>query len=360
MRRALALLLLAGCGGPHSGPARALEEYEHGKRLIEEGQPLQAAERFRRAAEADPGHSLLVSWQAWALASGGQVEEAIALLLAAPGARLPEDLYNLGAWNARLGRDEEALASLTRAIAADPSLRARLADDPDLAALQGRLNGLHALGDEPLRAVMIGEEGAILAGESYDLELVVQGAAGRALALSWDQPLPAGFTLRRAVDEVVAGREGAGELRTLTWRVRAAAPGEGDLGPWTLTVGAEQQALPAVPWQVLLPEGVKPPAPGPAAGPDEAWWAPREALAGLAPPAAVWRHGALAVLYSPGDAVTLSPSPLAPPLEIELRRDEQAEALARVWVTPEGADAPTVHIARGGKVLLDQRVKRGN
>ncbi|MFH1468695.1 MAG: hypothetical protein ABIO70_30170, partial [Pseudomonadota bacterium] len=98
---------------------------------------------------------------------------------------------------------------------------------------------------------------------------------------------------------------------------------------------------------------------GPAAGPDEAWWAPREALAGLAPPAAVWRHGALVVLYSPGDAVTLSPSPLAPPLEIELRRDEQAEALARVWVTPEGADAPTVRIAHGGKVLLDQRVVRG-
>ncbi|MFH1465995.1 MAG: tetratricopeptide repeat protein, partial [Pseudomonadota bacterium] len=268
MRRALALLLLAGCGGPHSGPARALEEYEQGRRLIEEGQPLQAAERFGRAAEADPGHSLLVSWQAWALASGGQVEEAIALLQAAPGARLPEDLYNLGAWSARLGRDEEALASLTRAIAADPSLRTRLADDPDLAALQGRLHGLHALGEEPLRALMIGEEGAILAGESYDLELVVQSAAGRALALSWDQPLPAGFTLRRAVDEVAAGRGGAGELRTLTWRVRAAAPGEGDLGPWTLTVGAEQQALPAVPWQVLLPEGVEPPAPGPAAGPD--------------------------------------------------------------------------------------------
>jgi tetratricopeptide (TPR) repeat protein len=335
-----------------------MEAYGEGLGLLQAGEPLEAAERFAAAAAADPGHPLLVSWQAYALAAGGQREEAIALLQAAPGARLPEDLYNLGAWNARLGREEEALTWLGQAVTADPSLRDRLVGDPDLSNLQARIGGL-AAAEEPVRALMNGEEGAILAGESYDLELVVQGGSGRALLLGWEEPLPGGFSLRRAVDEVSGGQGDAGAVRSLSWRVRAAVPGEGTLGPWTLAVGEGRHPLPAVTWQVLLPEGVEPPPVDTGAPLDPAWWTPREALAGLAAPTAAWRHGALAVLFSPGDSVDVTPVPACAAFEIELRRDDQAETLARVWPLPAGGAAPRVRVVRGGKVLSDQRVVRG-
>jgi len=357
---ALALgALLWGCQGGGSGPSRALEEYRAGRGLLEEGDALGAAGRFEAAAAEDPAHSLLRSWQAWALARGGRLDEAIALLEAAPPASLlPQDLFNLGAWNARRGRIEEAVAWLERAVVADPGLRSGIATDPDLDPARAAIEASSALGAEPARALMTGEEGAILAGEPYDLTLLVEGLGDRAVALHWERPLSPDLVLARVVDELTIAGAGESPRRNVAYQLRTRGAGEGDLGPWTLTVGDQPLAVAPVRWQALLPPGVAiAPLPAPAEI-DERWWTPREALSGLTPPAAEWRAGRLVVVFSPGDEMTTEPAlDAAGALQVELRRDDQAELLARAWPLDPAGPAVRVRLERDGRVVLDRKVR---
>ncbi len=356
MRGALLVVLLAACGGDRRPEARALALYDRGIEQLERGEHAAAAASFAGAAEADPSRPLLRSWQAYALAGGGEVEAAVALLESLPVMLPPHDPYNLAAWCARLGRDERALSHLGQALEADPALRDALRDDPDFAALRAS-GGLDAELDRELRAVMLGEEGAILAGEQYDLELDIQGREEPGIALRWLEPLPAGFSLGRVVDDLSG--EGGEALRTIHYRVRVRRGGDGSLGPWSLLVGSRALEIPAVPWEALLPAGVE-------LGPlselpplDERWWTPREALAGLEPPAAEARHGLLVVVTAPGDQVVVDPGGVqGAPLELELRRDDQATLSARAWRWAPEAEAASVRISRAGTPLIERRVAR--
>jgi hypothetical protein len=172
--------------------------------------------------------------------------------------------------------------------------------------------------------------------------------------------LPAGLALTRAVDGLFGSPDGGGPARHVAFRLRAGGAGEGDLGPWTLRVGEAALAIPAVPWQAVLPAGVELPAPPDPVAVDEVWWTPREALAGMVAPAAEWRSGRLAVVFSAGDEVATEPAlPADGLLEIELRRDDQAEVLARAWPLDPAVRVVRVRVSRGGKVLLDRNVRRG-
>jgi len=354
--------VLSSCGGGRSGQGRALDRFEEGRRALDEGRAGVAAEAFARAAELDPGHGLLRSWQALALARAGRIEEAIALLEepGRAGGLAPFDLYNLGAWNARLGREEAALAWLEQALAADPALRTALGEDADLAWLRERELFRSRIGGEKPTAAMLGEEGAILAGEPYDMELLVGAAGDASLALAWGQPLPEGFALRRAVDTLSAGAGGGSATRSIEYSVRCTRAGEGTLGPWTLRIGELDLEVPAVPWQAILPEGIRLDPPELAPPPAPEFWTPREALAGLAAPAALERFGRLLLLSSPGDQVEIGPGAVIdPPVELELRHDEQVEVQARLWTWAPAARQAEVRIRRAGATLLETRVRRG-
>jgi hypothetical protein len=354
----LLLLLLAGCPGDKRPEARALALYERGQAQLDAGDAPAAAEHFRQAAELDPLRPVLRSWQAYALAQAGDTAGAIALL-EGPGAPAltPHDRYNLAAWHARLGEDEPALALLAVALHDEPAFRDGLRDDPDFArlleggALSARLDRVE------LRAVMLGEEGAILAGETYDLELNVQPSAV-SLRLDWEQPLPAGFTLQRVVDERSGGVRGE-DLRSVRYRVRTSGGGEGSLGPWSLHAADSTIAIPAVPWQAVVPPGVELAPPAEAWVLETAWWTPREALAGLEAGTAEARHGLLVVGYLPGDQLSVEPSALLEPaLELELRLDDQPTLLAKAWRWAPQATGAQVTLTRKGSAVLDRVVER--
>jgi hypothetical protein len=354
----LLLLLLLGCPGERRPEARALALYERGQGQLEAGDYQAAAESFRLATERDPLRPVLRSWQAWALAQGGDPAAAIALL-EGPGAPAlgPHDRYNLAAWHARLGENESALALLAAALQDDPGLRSGLRDDPDLRGLLEAGTMSARLDDLALRAIMVGEEGAILAGEPYDLELDVQPGELR-LSLAWEQPLPPGFTLRRVVDDRSA--ESATEsLRVVRYRVRTSVGGEGSLGPWTLLAEDATVAIPEVPWQAVVPPGVlldEAEAPWDL---DPAWWTPREALEGLQSGSAALRHGLLVVCYQRGDVLGVGGGAvLEPPLEIELREDDQPTLLAKAWRWAPGAERARVTLTRNGGVVLDVELLR--
>ncbi len=351
-------LVLAGCTGDARPEAEALEAYERGREQLERGEHAAAAESFGQAAEHDPRRTVLRSWQAYALAEGGDPAAAIQLLEGSAVVGLgPHDRYNLAAWHERLGQREQAQTLLAAALGDDPALRERLVEDPDFAALLEDGSLAASLTDSELRAVMLGEEGAILAGELYDLELNVQpGAVG--LSLGWDSPVPDGLVLERVIDER-SGEPGAAGLRLLQYRLRSSGAGEGSLGPWTVSLGEHSVAVPPVDWQAVVPAGVSlesveaPPALAPS------WWTPREALKGLEAGQAEHRDGLLVVCHLPGDRIEVQADAVeAEPLELELRRDDQPELLARAWRWAEGATAAQVTITRKGSVVLDSRVER--
>ena len=102
----LALLLLA----PPPGEAGWLDLWltpdQQGARLMAEGQPEAAAERFRRS-----------DWRAAALAAAGRHEAAARLWQTLEGA---EARYNQGNALARAGRFHEAIAAYAAALALDP------------------------------------------------------------------------------------------------------------------------------------------------------------------------------------------------------------------------------------------------
>ncbi len=361
MKRALLLVLaIAACEGERRPEAKALELYEEGKEQLERGEYAAAAERFRLASERDPQRPVLRSWQAYAVAAGGDPDAAIALLETEGVAGLsPHDRYNMAAWHARQGRPESAMPLLEAALEDEPELRESLAEDPDFASLleQGVLAA--RLEDRALRAVMLGEEGAILAGELYDLELTVQPSAAQ-LGLEWAEPLPHGFVLERVIDDRADEQGGPGS-RTLRYRLRARQGGEGSLGPWALVAGEQRVDVAEVPWQALVPAGVELGEAPSLQALQPSWWTPREALDGLGPTAASSLHGLLVVGFLPGDRVEVDPAAVAGgPLDIELREDDQAVLLARAWRWAPDASGAAVTIIRGGGRVLDTTVERGD
>lgn len=352
------VLALLACAGDRRPESRALALFERGREQLAAGDPTSAAESFRLAVVEDPQRPVLRSWQAYAVAAGGNPTAAIQLLEGEGLAALsPHDRYNLAAWHARLGDRESALALLEVALEDEPALRESVADDPDLESL--RADGALAarLVDSELRVVMLGEEGAILAGEFYDLELTLQPAS-LAVSLEWEAPLPAGFTLSRVVDGR-SGEPGEPGLRELHYRLRARQGGEGSLGPWVLHAGERSSPIQEQPWQALVPPGVDLGEPAPLPALDPVWWTPREALAGLEAGQAESRHGLLVVCFLPGDQLELGKDALAgKPLDIELRLNDQPSLLARAWRWAPGARSATVVITRKGARVTDAVVPR--
>jgi len=360
MRIPFALILaLAACTGDQRPEAQALELFEAGRAQLERGEHGAAAESFRLAVETDPRRTVLRSWQAYALAQGGDPTAAIALLEGEGVLGLaPHDRYNMAAWHTRLGDHESALSLLAAALDDEPELRITLGGDPDFEPLRADGSLASRIHDSELRAVMLGEEGAILAGEIYDLELNVQPGSV-AVQLVWDRALPEGFTLTRVIDER-SSDPGHADLRALRYGLRVGRGGEGTLGPWTLSSAQGGAPIPEVPWQAVVPAGVE-------LGPvevqalvDPQWWTPREALEGLEPATAVARHGLLVVCYLPGDRVEVEDGAVAgPPLEFELRQDGLPTMLAEGWRWSPASTGAAVTLTRKGSTVLDARVERG-
>jgi len=355
---AVACCLLA-CRGEHHDQAKALDHYREGRELLEQDRFEAAARAFAAAAALDSRTAVLVSWRALALARAGQLDRAVELLQAEgpdPGLG-PHDHYNLAAWLARLDRPAEAVLHLASALRAEPGLRQLVLDDADFAALASNLAFRELVGAAPLEVALAGEEGAILAGELYDLELELQAMSSEPVSLDWRLPLPDGFSLQRVVDEL--HEQDGGVQRRLSWRLRAVEAGEGQLGPWTVHVGQQQRPLAGVPWQVLLPAGVQIDPREEIPAPASAWWLPREALGDLRSPDAALLLDRLVVVYEPGDQVTVDASAvLEPPLQLEIRQADQVQWLARAWAGAPGSRRARVQVERGGEPVLDRELRR--
>ncbi len=346
------VVLSLACTGEGRSEARALEHYQAGRALLDRGEHRAAAQRFEQALEAEPRQPLLRSWAAYALASGGDLRGAIELLEGQGVVGIsPHDRYNLAAWHARLGERESALALLAAALEDEPELRAFAAEDPDFEELRADGTLSAGLEDRALRAVMLGEEGAILAGELYDLELDVQPASVQ-LRLEWQRELPSSMRLVRVVDT----RSGAADepgLRTLQYRLRTHEGGEGSLGPWKVHAQGQSVEVPPQGWEAVLPAGVRLDPPASSFALEPVWWTPREALQGFEAGQAEYRHGCLVVGWLPGDRVLLEGAePSAEPMEIELRDNDQASLLARAWpLAPDERRFSVVITRQGGRIL---------
>ncbi len=352
--------LTASCRGDLAPTADALELYGQGRGLLEAGQPLEAARAFEEAARLDPGSGTLLSWQAWALAQAGDLQGALDLLEhgLAPSMITPQVRYNRAAWMAGLGRHEQALAELERALKEDPQLRDSARRDSDFQPLVARGLLQPLLGSAPLRATLAGEEGSILLGERYDLQLELSMDPGVALSLVPPSPLPEGFALRKVIDDRSCEDDQCS--RRLSYGLGAMRAGQGELGPWIVRAGARQAELPAVPWRVVAPPGLPVPEPWGQPEADAAYWTPWDTLGQLHAPDARTVAGRLLVLGEPGDRMELQASAgalgaavLEPPLELELRQSDQVQLQVRAWAWKPGAEGVQVRVWRAGSLVLD-------
>ncbi|MBN1334946.1 MAG: hypothetical protein JXB39_03195 [Deltaproteobacteria bacterium] len=352
MRLVFPVLVLAACHGKFTETAEALDRYRSGRAHLERGEPVEAAEDFADAARLDPTSVALVAWQAHALAEAGDLEGAVRVLSgqAPSGTVTPLMRYNRACYLARLGRSLEALDSLQRAVQEDPDLVAAARIDPDLVLLAGTPGFEAVVGHPAVQARMAGEEGAILAGETYDLVLEVRGPEGMRLDLTWVGPALPGFEVRRIVDEA----EEDGRHRTLTFTLFAGVAGEGTLGPWRLGVSGQALDLPAVAWEVVAPPGATPRTPPVLQPMGPGFWCPAEVLEGRATPSVGTWLGRLLVVHAPSDRVEVDPDAVTgSPLVLEVRRDGQIQAVAqaRSWA-PDAARAH-VRVIAGTDPVLD-------
>ena len=112
--------------------------------LRDEKKWAEALEQARRLCEAEPDEPGGFIHAAYCLHELGRTREALDLLLQGPPSLREKAVYfyNLGCYQASLGHEDEALASLRLAFDKEGSLRREARHDPDLKSLGGKLDAL--------------------------------------------------------------------------------------------------------------------------------------------------------------------------------------------------------------------------
>ncbi len=102
------------------------------------GTGLHHAMKLCAMAQGEPGGFVHAAYCLHELA---RTDEALALLMAGPPSlrRKAVFYYNVGCYNASLGRMDQALLMLEQAFLMKPELRLEARRDPDLAVLRGQL-----------------------------------------------------------------------------------------------------------------------------------------------------------------------------------------------------------------------------
>jgi hypothetical protein len=349
------LAALSACRGEFRRQAEALDAYDRGRKLLEEGRPSEAAVELAEAARLDPESPSLAAWQAKAMAASGDPGGAAALLggVVESGKADLACAYNHAAYLARAGRTDEALKALKLLLEANPESGSKVLAGPDFTSLRDVPEFAAILRlPEPV-VTMRGEAGRILAGENYDLALDAQGPAGTALRVAWEGDALEGFVPVR----IVGDREMKGDfqLRHLAYAFRAFEAGSGQLGPWAVSFGAQSAVVPAVAWEVVAPTGMTiPRAPAGRIPIEKAWLVPRDLFEGRTSPSAALAQGWLVVLAAQGDQIVAGPAGLVPiPVQLELRDGERTQERGAAWLLDGSGQAVHVRIERQGTVLYE-------
>ena len=352
MRSALLAVGLLSCGGnPYGYLSRSVEAYDAGREALVGGDGRAAAASFAAAAEQDPDSALLPAWQAHALSEAGDIAGALGVLDDALR-RVPDDVtlrYNRAALRARQGALDAAAADLALLIevgAVDP---VEAGEDPDFAAFAAD-PALVALAPPPsVRVGLTGESGAVLLGEPFTREIVVDSLAGALISVTdMGEPTP---LLRhvRTVEDILGGGGRRRVARTLTVTWRAVAAGESRVGPWLIAAGGASALTDAAPVHVVALPGRAEGAPRAA----PAVFSPDAAFTGRTPPWAGRALGRVAVLYNGGDAVEVTGEAGerdADPVALELRADGQTRWLAELY---DVSGPATVRVRRRGQTVLE-------
>lgn len=349
--RAGAAALLAGlalcCADPAYAPRRrALEAYDEGRAALEAGDAAAARLAFSRARGHDPGSPALLLWEARAADAAGDVRAAEALVTEGLH-RWPDHTelrWTHAALLARGGRAAEAAAVLRALLAQGLVDPLDLSADADFAALRvdPATAGLFAAAAPQVD--LVAEEGAVLVGDPWELELRVVGPAGP-VALRGTPP-PPGLELERVVEELLV--DGRRVRRVLRFAWRAVAPMDAPWGPVAVHVGdAAPVPLPVLPVLVRAVGG-RVAAGAPVAAPDlppvpSSLAGPEGVVAGAR------RIGAFAlVIAPPGARIELDGAP--PGAELELRVAGQTAWVGRWW---SGRPGGRFRVLQGEAVLAE-------
>lgn len=318
----LVALGLLGCDRtpPELVAAReAVAQWREGEARLQAGDPDAAAAIFAEARRT-LDHPVLTLWHARAVAEGGNLIGAVALLdqvLKLPDPP-PEARYNRAAYLARLDRPEEAGPELEAALS-EGGLSALVAlEDPDFAALRAH-PAFAFLPDSALVVEVEPPPPVAFLGSEITLRLRLSGLVRPPITIVpgvAEGPLQ----LVSAVEDRISTPSGPGTELTWTWRIAGA--GTVTLGPLEVTAGDHRASTAPIEVEASAPpDRVLPSLPPPSLP------IPSAALGGLEGPGARLRGSILEVRAGPRDRVTLEP-PGPPPAE----RLEGREAGRTRWV----------------------------
>ncbi|MCB9779165.1 MAG: tetratricopeptide repeat protein [Alphaproteobacteria bacterium] len=297
-----------GCAGGPLGSDAVLDDqvaaaaaWDQGQALLEAGDAAAAADAFARAAALDPASPSLLAWRARALERAGDLLGALAVLDEGVE-RFPDDLdlrFNRAALRARDGDLDGAARDLEAARECCGLLPEVAGADPDLALL--RADPRHAgLVLPPGPVVMArGEEGSVLLGEPYEVELLVAHGAELSLGLESMGQASGLLTRERVVEHHMGEEDGRRGVR-LDLRWRCVQAGEGLLGPWLVLAGGASTLTEPLPVRCVSVGGRDGTEPGAAR---EAAVLPSQHVGAHRPPWMGELDGRFAVLLPPGATV---------------------------------------------------------
>ena len=247
------LVLGLACSDPVLDPvADALSAWDRAQVALASGEPDTALEEIRRARALDPHSPALAGWEAEALRQRGDEGAALGVLDAALG-QTPDhaELREQRAWlRMSLGDARgaaEDLAPLVRAGLVDPEA---LAADPAYAPLGADPATAWLVPPPRVEAQLSTEAGAVLVGETWVLDVIVDVRAGEPVAVRREgEASPVPLRLERVVDDRLA-TDGRREQRRITWTFRATGPGVAAFGPWRVSTPAASTLLGPVPVEV--------------------------------------------------------------------------------------------------------------
>jgi hypothetical protein len=247
------LLLALSCGDPELEPvADALGAWDRARVALEAGDRDAALRGVREARALDPRSPALAGWEAEVLRQQGDVAAAKTLLDAALLATPDHaELRQQRAWLRMSSGDAlgaaEDLAPLVRAGLVDPET---LAGDPVYASLADDPTTAWLVPPPRVVAEISTEAGAVLVGETWVLDIVVDVRVGARVEVRRAGP-PSGAPLRleRVVDDRLES-DGRRERRRITWTFRATGPATTALGPWTVSTGRATTTVGPVPVEV--------------------------------------------------------------------------------------------------------------
>lgn len=318
----------------------ALDAWERGVALLEEGDPASAQVAFSEAKSHRPEDALLLAWEGKAAADGGHLEVAVQLLDEAlrmhPG--LVEARYNRAAYLARLGKPVDSARELKRALSDGARPARDVLQDPDFKPFLE-----HAAFDFlPVDALSVAVE--------YPTETVFWGSECEILFRvgGADEVEPIGVTaevgsgpiaLRYVVEDTVLSTDGP--IRDLRWTYKVVGAGTVNLGPFHVWVGNRKTMVKAIQFETLAPPDKVAPTPE-----VHVLSTPRELLARMEPPSVRLSPTGLLVVTEPGDHVQVENNP--PYVRYEIREKSQVK-----WILYQYPQAIHATVKRRGKVVYE-------